>query len=137
MGTPALRLAAMHALEDIGLTAQAAIPVLATVLQSPDVQVRLAAARLLGKFGPAALEAKEALRAALRDVDAEVRKTVGDALLQILPPPGATAPVVQIQRPVMRTGERTLIPAWFSPATSVIAPPKSTRRGRTRFSRDL
>jgi len=47
---------------------------------------RLAAAEVLGTFGPAARQAVDSLRKALQSSDANVQKAAGEALLNILRP---------------------------------------------------
>jgi len=54
-------------------------------VSDPDPAVRQTAADLLGRFGPAAVAAVPALRRALDDSDAEVRRAATDALLSIQP----------------------------------------------------
>jgi len=85
---PELRVAAIHALEAIGLPGLVpAIPALAAAVADADGQVRLAAIALLGKLGPAAQEAVDALRQASMDRTPEVQQEATAALLQILEPP--------------------------------------------------
>jgi HEAT repeat protein len=81
-------LAVLAVLRGLGRLAEPAIPALARVLNYPKQSIRLRAAELLGTFGPAARAAEGALRKALDDSDAEVRRAAGEALLNILPPPG-------------------------------------------------
>ena len=125
-GDAALRLAAMRALEMIGVQApEAAVPTLAAALRAPEPCVRLGAAGLLGRLGPGALEARHALQATLNDADADVRKTSGDALLQILPPTGRTQAAINTPaaRRFLREGDgnprtRSQAPSNFPSLTS-------------------
>ncbi len=88
-GDPSFRLAAIHALGEIGEpghTKNAAAQLAKAVAFPEDDRVRAEAARLLGQFGPAAQDSIGALRAALKDPDASVRRAASDALLSITAP---------------------------------------------------
>ncbi|MEO8077111.1 MAG: HEAT repeat domain-containing protein [Acidobacteriota bacterium] len=60
-----------------------AVSALATGLQDPEVQVRLASATALGSFGPEAEAALPALRKAASDSDAEVAREAGVTLVKL------------------------------------------------------
>jgi HEAT repeat protein len=55
-------------------------------LQDPDETIRLRAAKVLGRFGQAAVSAVPALEAALDDSDKDVKRAVIEALTRISPP---------------------------------------------------
>src|SRR5262249_54947699 len=102
-GEPDTRLASLRALEGIGASASTAIPVLVVALGAPEARIRQAAAQLLGRCGPDARDAAEALRAVLSDHDDAVRRAASDALLEVLPPPGASLPMTgQAPTPIWR-----------------------------------
>jgi HEAT repeat protein len=83
-GDAEARIAAIKALAAIGTAAEPAVPNLAKVLtDSSEVRVRRAAAEALGRFGPLAKKAEQALRQALHDEDPEVRRLAGNALLNL------------------------------------------------------
>jgi len=79
-----LRLAVMTTFETIGTSSKPAIGTLIDELQNPDARARQKAAEVLGKFGPMAASAEPALRYALDDENAEVRRAASEALLNIL-----------------------------------------------------
>lgn len=82
-----LRQAALRAIEAIGPpAATGALPTLARALRDPDARVRVAAAETLGRFGPEADVAVEALRQARNDRSPEVQTAAAAALLQIMQP---------------------------------------------------
>jgi HEAT repeat protein len=82
-----LRVAAMRAAGAVGgVESQVAIPALAERLSDTDIRVRLMAAQVLGKFGPAARDAVDALNQALQDSNADVQRAAGEALLKIKRP---------------------------------------------------
>jgi HEAT repeat protein len=74
-------LLATRALGAIG--AEPAVGTLAIALTSPQTEIRLAAAQALGKVGPAAGSAKQALQKALDDLGGTVREAAASALLSI------------------------------------------------------
>jgi HEAT repeat protein len=78
-----MRVGAIRALDAIGTEAAPAIPALIDALSQGTDRVRRAAAVLLGKFGPVARSALPALRRALNDRDADVRRYASDAILNI------------------------------------------------------
>jgi HEAT repeat protein len=85
-GDPSFRLAAIHALGEIGEPAhsKSVAAKLAKAVNFPaDPRVRAEAARMLGRFGSAAQDSIGVLRAALKDPDPSVRLAAGDALLSI------------------------------------------------------
>ena len=65
---------------------EAIFKVYALDLQDPDESIRLRAAKVLGKFGPAATSTLPALEATLSDPDSDVRRAVTDAMNRISPP---------------------------------------------------
>jgi len=65
---------------------EAMMRVYALDLQDPDDTVRLRAATILGRLGPAAVSAVPALEAALSDSDRDVKRAVTEALNKISPP---------------------------------------------------
>jgi HEAT repeat protein len=65
------------AVEALGRIGVDALPALTEALRSDDAASRRAAARALGRLGPAAKEAAPALIAALGDRDPAVRETIG------------------------------------------------------------
>src|SRR5262249_21320262 len=70
-GEPDLRLEAIRVLEVVGCPdAVPAVPVLAAVLTDRDARIRQAAAKVLGRFGPAARDAVDALQQARNDPSA-------------------------------------------------------------------
>jgi HEAT repeat protein len=79
-----LRLAIMTTFETIGTSARPAIGTLIDELQNPDARARQKAAEVLGRFGPMAASAEPALRRALDDENAEVRRAASEALLNVL-----------------------------------------------------
>jgi HEAT repeat protein len=90
-GDPSFRLAAIHALGEIGEPAYtrgaAAQLAKAVAFGGPEeAPVRAEAARLLGRFGPAAQDFIGALRKALKDPDANVSRAASEALLSIPTP---------------------------------------------------
>jgi HEAT repeat protein len=88
-GDPSFRLAAIHALGEIGEPAHTkpvAAKISLAVAFPADPRVRAEAARLLGRFGPAAQGSIGALRAALKDSDPSVSRAAGEALLSIPAP---------------------------------------------------
>jgi HEAT repeat protein len=85
-GDPSFRLAAIHALGEIGEPARSksVAAQLAKAVKFPeDPRVRADAARLLGRLGSAAQDTIGVLRAALKDPDPSVRRAAADALLSI------------------------------------------------------
>ncbi len=85
---PEPRIAAMEAMAAIGADQpRACLPTLIEAVEkSTDARVRRTAARVLGRFGPAAVDAVPALRRAIGDEDEEVRVNASDAILSILAP---------------------------------------------------
>lgn len=82
-----LRLAALRALRAIGAPdACPAIPEIAAVLHDADARIGLAAAEVLGRFGPAAREAVPALGQVIQEGNPEVQRAASEALLNILRP---------------------------------------------------
>jgi HEAT repeat protein len=80
-GEPPLRVAAIGALAAVGAEARGAVPLLTKVLEEAgEAPVRAAAAGALARLGGAEA-AEKALRKALDDEDAEVRRAASDALL--------------------------------------------------------
>jgi HEAT repeat protein len=85
------RLAALQTLSSLHAQGVQKTPRLASITQAlvdrytdiPDPLVQLAAAKLLGEYGPAAAEAIPALHGALRDPHKDVRRAASDALMQI------------------------------------------------------
>jgi HEAT repeat protein len=77
-----VRLPALRALEAVGPEAKAAVPALVAALGIKDEGVRAAAARLLGRFGPAP-GVVEALTRALDDASNDVRQAAAEALLAV------------------------------------------------------
>lgn len=85
-GDAEFRMAVMTVLESIGSAAAPALPTLAwAVLRDPDPRARRTAAEILGRFGPLAEGSEAALRRALTDPDAEVRRAASAALLSVAP----------------------------------------------------
>jgi HEAT repeat protein len=85
-GDPSFRLAAIHALGEIGEpahTRSAAAQLAKAVGFQEDPRVRAEAARLLGRFGPAAQDSIGALRVALKDPEPSVSRAASEALLNI------------------------------------------------------
>jgi HEAT repeat protein len=88
-----LRVAVIHVLEQIGTPcAPVAVPALGNALTDADPRIRQAAARGLGRFGGAARDAVEALRAARTDSSMDVQQAATEALLQIAEPANSPAP---------------------------------------------
>ncbi|MCI0458128.1 MAG: HEAT repeat domain-containing protein [Gemmataceae bacterium] len=84
VGDAEMRVKAITTLGTLGAeVASPAVPALIAALGHPDERVRREAARSLGKFGAAARPARDALRRALDDPDAEARAAASDALLSI------------------------------------------------------
>src|SRR5579871_4465798 len=82
-----LRLAALRALRTIGDPDEhEAIAEVSLALRDPDFRVRLTAAQVLGKFGPAAREAVPTLCQFLQDSNFELQRAASEALLNILRP---------------------------------------------------
>jgi HEAT repeat protein len=71
---------ALDALERIGI---ATVPVLSEAMSHPDEAIRCHAARVLGRMGRSAESAAPALRTALNDRDADVRREAANALKRI------------------------------------------------------
>ena len=79
-----VRGAASDALITIG---KPAVPALCTGLESSEVQIRQYAALTLGKMGPLAADAVDALRKCREDPDETVRK-LAEAALRLIQPTG-------------------------------------------------
>ena len=58
-------------------------------MRKADARVKVAAARLLGKYGPAAQDAMDALRGTMLDAEPAVRQAASEAVLAILAAPDA------------------------------------------------
>ncbi len=71
------------ALEALGWVGRSAVGVVMTALKDPSPAVRRTAAQTLGRLGADALEAEQALVAALDDPNAEVRKAVAWAIRRV------------------------------------------------------
>jgi HEAT repeat protein len=92
---PRIRTEAIHALSAIGEKARSQEGLLVKTLKADQTPaVRVAAAEALGRWQPLSAEAAKALRDALGDADAAVRRAASDALLsspgkpaEDLPPP--------------------------------------------------
>jgi HEAT repeat protein len=79
-----VRLVVLGALERIGAAkAAAAVPDIAQALGDPSPRIRQEAARVLGRFGPAARDALPQLRKLLSDSDEDVRRAGSNAVLSI------------------------------------------------------
>ena len=95
-GDTEARIPAMKALQAIGADAAAALPAVATNLNADDSRLRQSACETLGLIGPQVAQAnpalwkvtgpkiETALRRALKDDEAEVRRAASDALLKVL-----------------------------------------------------
>jgi HEAT repeat protein len=70
----------VQALGYLGASARGALPGIIKLLEDPDERVAWAAAWVLGRLGPDAEESLPALRAALKDSRALVRKQASLAL---------------------------------------------------------
>ena len=77
--------AAVRAVAPNEKPSEAVIRVYATDLQDPDETIRLRAALILGKHGPAAISALPALESALNDSDRDVKRAIIDAINRISP----------------------------------------------------
>jgi HEAT repeat protein len=75
--------AAIKALININKDVDQVVAALIQGLSARDPKIRRSCAEALSKFGPAARDATEVLRARLSDPDADVRKAAGDALLSV------------------------------------------------------
>ena len=91
-GAPTVRIAAFHALQAIdGDTAVDALPEAVIALGDHSIQVRQAAAEMIGREGVKAspayrAELVRALGKALADPEGDVRRAVSGALLHLMPP---------------------------------------------------
>jgi HEAT repeat protein len=74
---------ALYRIEELGSGAVASVPVLALVLESDSADLAIHAAKILGKFGPAAAEAVPALTKLSQRTDWPRRKAGIDALEKI------------------------------------------------------
>jgi HEAT repeat protein len=75
----------------MGADAAWAVPTLIALLSHASPQVRVLAARGMGRIGPAAAAGKPALEAAARDSNAAVKKAATDALARIAARPPTEA----------------------------------------------
>ena len=82
---PAVRLNAVHKLQERTSEGATVVPVLIEALNDKNQYVRRDAARALGGFGPDAKDAVEPLSARLRDDEPSVRKAAAASLKQIDP----------------------------------------------------
>jgi HEAT repeat protein len=71
-----------------------AVPALGKAMQFPLIEVKLRAATLLRRFGPAAKDVAPDLAAALKDVDVDVRIHAAEALRAIGPPAKEALPAL-------------------------------------------
>lgn len=72
----------------------ASVPVLATALEDPNVNVRIHAAHALRDIGPAADEARPALFKALTDPEDKIRVSAAEAIVRIGPGLGDEEPLI-------------------------------------------
>jgi HEAT repeat protein len=84
---PDVRIAALRVLAAVGSpAAEPAVPVLSAALADPDDRIRREAAMGLGRLGPGARSAVEALCRARTDPSLSVQQAAGDAVLRIVQP---------------------------------------------------
>jgi HEAT repeat protein len=108
-----VRLAAIRVLERIGSPgAEAAVPVLRTALADPNARVRQMAAHGLGRLGPAARTAVDALSQARTDPSPEVQGAAREALFHLLEPalPEVTTAGGKQEGHAFAIGEPTEVP---------------------------